>query len=122
MTLIARISTDFIFLVEILHLVDRYHPFKGCYLYELTAIRIGNLIPLSVLISQIRVIRVLLLMLFGTCGFVLIIPGGDFKQQQHAWDGDDKAKQKKRYPPKPFNQITGSGIGKGAWHCCQASE
>jgi len=24
--------------------VDRYHPFKGCYLHELTATRIGNLI------------------------------------------------------------------------------
>ena len=24
--------------------VDRYHPFKGCYLYELTTMRIGNLI------------------------------------------------------------------------------
>jgi len=66
---------------------------------------------LSVLISQIRVIRVLLLMLFCTCWFVLIIPGCNFKQQQHAWDGDDKAKQKKRYPPKPFNQITGESMG-----------
>ncbi len=27
--------------------VDRYHPFKGCYLYKLTATRIGNLISES---------------------------------------------------------------------------
>ena len=27
--------------------VYRYHPFKGCYLYDITAMRIGNLISES---------------------------------------------------------------------------
>jgi len=32
--------------------VDRYHPFKGCYLYELTAKQIGNLISESLYITM----------------------------------------------------------------------
>ena len=50
----SRLSFDIIYFQINNFYVDRYHPFKGCYLYELKAMRIGNLISESLYMLALR--------------------------------------------------------------------